>query len=169
MIARLVRSLGGRVVWRWGLREKGPREKKKKHTVGQQPKKVDCGKMLVNCGSGAGWKKGRPSYGQNGQMVQSWGLVHHYGWKGANGVCKLISQIRWYPFFSLGAQYKAIIKSSTFIINLGHIEFYLFILFQPWLLVCKALGGRFQTFAPIGMLDLGSTFGGQNPLSYYIL
>jgi hypothetical protein len=44
-------------------------------TKTQQLQQVDCDVMLVK----KGWSqmnKNSPSYGQNGQLVQSWGLVH---------------------------------------------------------------------------------------------
>jgi hypothetical protein len=56
-VARSVGELGLRiarweVIWRSGLRKKGPRGKKKSKDNNQ--KQVDCGTMLVNRGSAGG-------------------------------------------------------------------------------------------------------------------
>jgi hypothetical protein len=62
----------------------------------------------------------------------------------------LASQIRWYPFFSLGVNTR--LQSSAFISNLGLIEnIFLYFSLDPSV---KPLGPN-STFAPIGMLDLG--------------
>jgi hypothetical protein len=64
--------------------------------------------------------------------------------------CKLTSQIRWYPFSSLGANTRPL--SSAFISNFGQIEEILSSLaLTPSV---KPLGLNL-TFAPIEMLDLG--------------
>jgi hypothetical protein len=67
--------------------------------------------------------------------------------------CKLASQIRWYPFSSLGGQYKAIKFSINLLGTWGRLKrvFFSSSALTPSV---KPLG-LISTFALIGMLDLG--------------
>jgi hypothetical protein len=86
-------------------------------------------------------------------MVEYWRQnINNKCWNFGPKGCKLASQIQWYPFSSLGGQYKPI--KSAFISNLGQIEknfssSALTPSVKPlWLI---------STFPPIEILDLGWT------------